>query len=253
MTFSIKIRLLVPTILILLLFPTVVSGQGVAPDPTLMSSPPPPQDPVEDPVDLDNPDEDFEEDLEEEGDEEDHEGFFFRFTLGLGWGWVNGDGTMPPSKGIELISDPSHHSPVFNSAMSLGAGFLNFAVHLGVLYERMIVRADDPTSMGYTLWGIGGGLTYYFTDHDFFVTAQMRYMAMLLFMKGVICTDYNEDKYEWYKGPGIAATLGKEWYKEGKDGGVGIGLQFNYARLKHDGGFSFDYMSVLLLLTLTHF
>ena len=50
MTFSTKIRLLAPTILMLLLFPTVVSGQGVAPDPTLMSSPPPPQDPVEDPV-----------------------------------------------------------------------------------------------------------------------------------------------------------------------------------------------------------
>ncbi len=248
MTFSIRIRLLAPTIFALLLFPAVVFGQGVAPDPTLISSPPP-EDPVEDPAEPDYPDED----VEEENDEEDHEGFFFRFALGLGWGWVEGDGTMPPSKGIERISDPSHHSPVFNLAMSLGAGFLNFAVHLGVVMERMIVRADDPTSIGFTLWGIGGGLTYYFTDHDFFVTAQMRYMALLLFMPGVICEDYNEDKYEWYKGPGIAATLGKEWFKEGKDGGVGIGLQFNYARLNHDGGFSFDYMSVLLLLTLTHF
>ena len=249
MTFSINIRLLTTTILILLLFPTVMFGQGVAPDPTLISSEPPSQDPVEEPELFD----DTGEDLEEVDDEEDHEGFFFRFTLGLGWGWVQGDGTMPPCKGIERINDPSHHSPVLNSAMSLGAGFFNFAVHLGVVYERMLMRADDPTSMGFTLWGIGGGLTYYFTDHDFFVTAQMRYMALLLFIPGVICEDYNEDKYKWYKGPGIAATLGKEWFKEGKDGGVGIGLQFNYARLNHDRGFSFDYMSVLLLLTLTKF
>ncbi len=248
MTFSIRIRLLALTVFTLLAFPAVVFGQGVAPDPTLMSSPPPSQDPIEDPAEPDY----LDEDLEEE-EEEYHEGFFFRFALGLGWGWIQGDGTMPPSKGIELISDPSHNSPVFNLAMSLGGGFFNFALHLGVVMERMIVRADDPTSMGFTLWGIGGGLTYYFTDHDFFVTAQMRYMALLLFMKGVICEDYNEDKYEWYKGPGISATLGKEWFKEGKDGGVGLGLQFNYARLNHDGGFSFDYMSILLLLTLTKF
>jgi hypothetical protein len=249
MTFSIKIRLLAPTIFTLLLFPTVVFGQGVAPDPTLISSEPPSQDPVEDPEVFD----DTGEDLGEVDYEEDHEGLFFRFALGIGWGWVQGDGTMPPSKGIERINDPSHHSPVFNMALSLGAGFYDLAVHLGVVMERMIVRADDPASMGFTLWGIGGGLTYYFTDHDFFVTARMRYMAMLLFMPGVICDDYNEDKYEWYKGPGFAVTLGKEWFKEGKDGGVGLGLQFNYARLNHDGAFSFDYMSILLLLTLTKF
>ena len=119
MTFSIRIRLLVPTILALLLFPTMAFGQGVAPDPTLMSPPPPLEDPVEDPAEPDYPDED----LEEEEDEEYHEGFFFRFTLGLGWGWVEGDGTMPPSKGIERIDDPSHHSPVFNMAI-LGLGII---------------------------------------------------------------------------------------------------------------------------------
>jgi hypothetical protein len=86
MTFSIKIRLLAPTIFTLLLFPTVVFGQGVAPDPTLISSEPPSQDPVEDPEVFD----DTGEDLEEVDYEEEHEGLFFRFALGIGWGWAQG-------------------------------------------------------------------------------------------------------------------------------------------------------------------
>ena len=59
MTFNIRIRLLALTIFTLLAFPTVVFGQGVAPDPTLISPPPPLEDPVEDPAEPDYPDEDL--------------------------------------------------------------------------------------------------------------------------------------------------------------------------------------------------
>ena len=189
----------------------------------------------------------------EEQEEDDHEGFFFRFALGLGWGWLRGDGTLPPAKGIRAIEDPEHDSPVFNMALSLGGGFLDLALHVGVVYERMILRDDSPTEMGFTLMGIGGGLTYYFTDFDFYATAQIRLMGLMMYMKDVVCDSYCADKYEWYRGPGIALTLGKEWFEEEKDRGVGLGIQFNWAHLTHDDDATISYTSLLLLLTVTKF
>lgn len=206
--------------------------------------------PAESPAAADR-EEDEEEDEEEEEDDY-HEGFFFRFALGLGWGWISGDGTMTPAKGLQLVEDPTHNSPVFNFTLSLGGGFLDLGLHLGVLYERMILRSDEPIEMGITLMGIGGGATYYFTDNDFFVTAQVRLIGLLMFMPGVICDRYFSDKFEWYRGPGFSVTLGKEWYGD-DDGGIGLGIQGNYAYLMHASEFAFHYGSLLLVLTLTRF
>jgi hypothetical protein len=198
--------------------------------------------------------EDKEEEKEdqEEEDGEDHKGFFFRFALGLGWAWLNGDGAMPPAKGLQLVEEPTYSSPVFNFSLDLGGGFLDLGLHLGVLYERMILRSDDPLEMGITLMGVGGGATYYFTDNDFYVTAQVRLVGLLMFMPGVICDRYFSDKFEWYRGPGFSVTLGKEWFGD-DDGGIGLGIQGNYAYLMHSGGFAIHYGSLLLVLTLTHF
>jgi hypothetical protein len=226
------------------------------PDPPAEPAPEPEPEPEKKPAPpAEQPKEDEDENEEEEEDEY-HQGFFFRFALGLGWSWLNGDGTMHPAKGLRAIEDAEHNSPAFNLALSLGGGFLDLALHLGLLYERMILRADDPTEIGVTLFGLGGGATYYFTDNDFFVTAQVRLIGMLMFLPRVSCdtTSYYADKYEWYKGPGFSVTLGKEWYgDEGDEGGIGLGLQGNYARLSKDGGAVYHYGSLLLVLTLTHF
>jgi hypothetical protein len=195
-----------------------------------------------------------EEQEEEDEEEEDeyHKGFFFRFSLGLGWAWLSGEGTMPPAKGLPAGIDPRHNSPAFNFTLDLGGGFLDLGLHLGVLYERMIVRGGEPNELGVTLMGIGGGATYYFTDNDFFVTAQVRLVGLLLYMPAVICDRYFSDKFEWYRGPGFSVTLGKEWFGD-DEGGIGLGLQGNYAYLMHSGGFAFHYGSLLLVLTLTRF
>jgi len=219
------------------------------PPPTPVGPPPPP---VEDEY-VDDGDLDGEDDGDDDEDDH-HKGFFFRFTLGLGWGWLNGDGTLPPARGLQAIEDPEHNSPVFNLALSLGGGFLDLALHLGVLYERMIIRDRDPEKMGLSLFGIGGGLSYYFTDYDFFATAQVRLIGLALYLPDVICNDYYADKWEWYKGPGFALTLGKEWYEDDEDeGGIGLGIQGNYAYLTHSSDVRLHYFSLLLVLTLTHF
>ncbi len=233
------------------------------PDPVIVeaASPPPTPDPgvplpspeIEDSGDLGGEETEPEEENEEEdGDEDHHEGFFFRFRLGLGWAWMLGQGALRPAKGLRLIEDPEHDSPALSLALDLGGGFLDLGLHLGVLWERMILRADEPEEMGFSLFGLGGGLTYYFTDNDFYVTADVRLIGMLLYYPEVICEDYYADRFESYRGPGVSLTLGKEWFGD-DDGGIGLGVQGNYARLTKDGGGRFDYASVMLVLSLTHF
>lgn len=245
------------TLLVGFLFaPADVMGQGIAPDPSLKAQAGSIEEETVEPVEPDPPGDPDDIDQENGGEDEDgaeHRGFFFRFALGLGWGWIGGEGTLPPSKGVVAVEDPAHNAPLFNLALSLGGGVFGFALHVGGVYEKMLLRADDPTEMGFTLMGVGGGLTYYFTDYDFFATAQVRFMGLMIFMKDVICDDYFADKFEWYRGPGVALTLGKEWFKEEKDKGVGLGLQFNFARLSHDNGVTIDYMSLLLMLTISKF
>jgi hypothetical protein len=199
------------------------------------------------------PEEDPAEDEGEEEQEDDHhEGFFFRFRLGLGWAWMLGRGALRPAKGLRLIEDPEHDSPALGLALDLGGGFLDLGLHLGVLWERLILRADEPEELGFSLFGLGGGLTYYFTDNDLFATVDVRLIGLLLYLPGVMCEDYYADRFESYRGPGVSLTLGKEWFGD-DDGGIGLGIQGSYARLAKGGGGRFDYASVMLVLSLTHF
>ncbi|HUT77344.1 MAG TPA: hypothetical protein VM285_06645 [Polyangia bacterium] len=254
---------------LVVLLPTSLAGAAAAQEPEASppalqapvvvetSSPPPtpePGAPLQSPAvgDDRDPGGEVAEPQDEEQEEEDHAGFFFRFRLGLGWAWMLGQGTLRPAKGLRLIEDPEHDSPAFNLALDLGGGFLDLGLHVGVLYERMILRADEPEEMGFSLFGLGGGLTYYFTDNDFFATAEVRLIGMLIYFPGVICSDYYPDRFESYRGPSVSLTLGKEWFGD-DDGGIGLGLQGNYARLEKDGGGSFDYASVMLVLLATHF
>jgi hypothetical protein len=185
-------------------------------------------------------------------EKEDHKGFLFRFTLGLGWAWLFGHGALSPAIGLRAVEDPSHDSPALNLSMDFGGGFKNIGLHVGGVIERMILRADEPTEMGFTLFGVGGGLSYYFTDYDFYATAQIRFVGMLVYLPGVLCDVKLGEKYQSYEGPGVTFGLGKEWFGD-DDKGLGLGLQGNYAKLRRDGGAEFDYVSVMLALTFTHF
>jgi hypothetical protein len=185
-------------------------------------------------------------------EKEEHKGFLFRLTLGLGWAFLYGDGTLEPSVGMRRIEDPRHDAPAFNVALDLGGGFKGLGLHVGGVIERMILRADDPTEMGFTLFGVGGGLSYYFTKYDFYATAQVRFYGLMVYVPGVLCDAALSEKYQWYRGPGVSAGLGKEWFGK-NDKGLGLGLQVNYARLTNDDWAKFDYVSVMLALTYTHF
>lgn len=187
----------------------------------------------------------------EEDEKEEHEGFLFRMTLGLGYSRLDGAGTMDPLRGLRRIDDPEHESPGFNFALDFGGGFKGFGLHLGVLLERMILRDRTPTKMGVTLFGVGGGLSYYFTSYDFYATAQARLIGMMAYLPETVCDNYFVDKYEWYRGPGFSLTLGKEWFGD-DDSGVGLGLQGNYAYL-WGHGVKYNYLSILLVLTVTRF
>jgi hypothetical protein len=187
-----------------------------------------------------------------EGEREDHKGFLFRFTIGLGWAWIRGDGPLEPGIGLRRVDDPKHDSPAFNLSMDFGGGFKNLGIHVGGVYERMILRADEPTEMGFTLLGVGGGLSYYFTEHDFYATAQFRFVGLLLYLPGVACDAKLGEKYQSYQGPGLTVGIGKEWFGD-NDKGFGLGLQLNYARLKNDPWAEFDYVSLMLALTFTRF
>ena len=189
---------------------------------------------------------------DQQQEKEDHKGFLLRLTLGLGWAFLYGDGTLAPSVGMRRIESPQHDSPAFNVSLDVGGGFKNLGLHVGGVVERMILRADDPTEMGFTLFGVGGGLSYYFTRFDFYATAQVRLVGMLVYVPGVLCDAALGEKYQWYRGPGVTFGLGKEWFGD-DDKGLGLGVQINYARLVRDDWAKFDYVSVMLALTFTHF
>jgi hypothetical protein len=193
-----------------------------------------------------------EQDGEKEEEREDHKGFLFRFTIGLGWAWIFGDGSLAPAIGLPRVDEPHHTSPAFNVSMDFGGGFKNIGIHVGGVFERMILRADTPVEMGFTLFGVGGGLSYYFTEYDFYATAQVRFMGLRLYLPGVLCGVELGEKYQSYQGPGVTVGLGKEWFGD-NDKGLGLGLQFNYAKLKSDPWAEFDYVSLMLALTFTKF
>jgi hypothetical protein len=138
--------------------------------------------------------------------------------------------------------------------LQLGAGFEDFALAAEVLYEVMLTEKEDPDNVGFQMFGIGLAAAYY-TDDDFLIGAQLRYLGMILWREGIPCF---WDRGASASGPGIGVTLGKEWYDEREHNGgtrdksgLGIALQGNYA--KFEGDADFDYLSLLLELSMTRF
>jgi hypothetical protein len=184
--------------------------------------------------------------------DQDHKGFLFRLTIGLGCGWMQGDGTLEPAIGLRRVDDPHHVSPAVNLSIDLGGGFKDLGIHVGGVYERMLLRADDPTAMGLTILGVGGGLSYYFTEHDLYATAQFRYYGLRLYLPDVPCDADVAEKWQSYQGPGFTVGLGKEWFGE-NDRGLGLGIQVNYGKLRNGSWAAIDYVSLMLAITFTKF
>jgi hypothetical protein len=196
-----------------------------------------------------------------------HRGVFARFTAGLGIGHVSGK--LGPEPGFKPIDRLSHTAPVLGVAGQLGGGVENFALAGELLYERMLTRVLEPSRVSFSLFGAGFTASAYLRD-DWFVTGHVRWLMMLLWKSEIPCW---YDRGDATSGPGIGLTLGKEWYghrhrrdrysgdspyrredqreSDRGDGGIGLALQGNYASLS--GNPDLDYLSGLLVLTLTHF
>ncbi len=188
---------------------------------------------------------------EEEEEEEQHEGRYFHMALGLGYSWIVAGGTLNPLPGLERVDDPTHQTPTLNLAFDWGAGIIdNLALHLGIYFEKMLTRSPSP-EIAFTLLGLGGGASYYFDRIDLYLTTQLRYVGMLLFFPSIVCERYFSDKYEWYGGPGLSFTVGKEWFGNNARG-IGLGLQGNFAHLRGDD-VNFNYFSLMIVGTVTRF
>jgi hypothetical protein len=195
--------------------------------------------------------------LREDETQPNHRGFYFRFTPGLGLGTAWARGTMDPLPGIERIDDPRHSTLTGTIGLDLGAGIVrNLALHVGTFFEKMILRKKEPTRMAFSIFGVDAGLTWYFTELELYLTGQFRWVGMLVKYPEVSRTEYFEDTFDWYKGPGFSVTFGKEWYDDANDQhGTGIGLQTNYYRTHGgiDDHQAFNHFSLLLVLTSTRF
>lgn len=186
-----------------------------------------------------------------------HRGFFSRVTPGLGLGLVWAAGTMDPRPGLEAVDDPSHVSLTGAIGVDMGGGIAkNLALHIGGFGEKMFMRQREPAVMAFSIFGIAGGLTWYFTKMELFLTGQFRWVGMLVKFPQVSCSDYFEDTFDWFKGPGLSLTFGREWFQNAKDQRApGMGIQANYYRMKggNDNDYHFNYFSLLLVLTFTRF
>lgn len=235
----------------------------VPPAPAPVEPGPPPAEPTAAPAQPANapekivlraPDASVDQNTQQEGKEDEpHEGAFANFDLGLGYGAVIG-GSMSGAPGFRPIDDLSFSGPVFASSAQVGAGFENFALAGELLWEVMITEKEEPDNVGFQMFGIGLAAAYYMDD-DYFIGAQLRYLGMILWREGIPCF---WDRGASAGGPGVGVTLGKEWYDAPEDnggrrdkGGTGISLQGNYATF--DGDAQFDYVSVLLQLSMTRF
>ncbi|MFC1642607.1 hypothetical protein ACFL5O_07970 [Myxococcota bacterium] len=155
-------------------------------------------------------------------------------------------GALAPEPGFKPIVDLSHTAPVVGLAGQLGGGAEDFALSAELLYERLLTRLRAPSTVGFDLFGIGIAASMY-SDEDWLVTAHLRWILMLLWKSDIPCW---HDRGDGTSGPGIGVTLGKEWHPQA-DGGIGVALQGNYAALS--GNPELNYLSGLLLLTLTRF
>ncbi len=190
-------------------------------------------------------------DKKQEKEGEPHEGFFGHLDLGLGYAAVRG-GSLPPEPGFRPIDDLSFSGVVLATSAQVGGGVEDFALAAELLYEVMLTEREEPDNVGFQMFGIGIAGAHY-TDDDFLIGAQLRYLGMLLWRDNIPCF---WDRGVTASGPGVGVTLGKEWFRDSQDdhrreGGMGIALQGNYATF--DGGADFDYLSFLLQLSMTRF
>jgi len=177
-------------------------------------------------------------------EDEPHRGFFARFALG--GGVANVRGSLPPKPGFKPIEDLNHTAPVLAMSGLLGGGGHDLAIAAELSFEHMLTRVKEPSRAGFKLFGLGVTGSYYF-EQDWFFTAHLRWVTMIVFMPDIECFWQCIDGT---RGPGLGLTVGKEWFGDG-DGSVGIALQGNYAKLGGDP--ELTYGSLLALLTLTHF
>ncbi len=174
-----------------------------------------------------------------------HHGIFARLSAGLGVGTVWG-GDLGPKPGFKPVGDLSHTGPALSIAAQLGGGAEDYALAGELYYERLLTRLNEPSDVSFQMFGIGAALSWY-SDEDWFATAHLRWLWMLLWKPEIAC---------WYErgdgtsGPGIGLTLGKEWHNE-RGRGFGLGLQGNYVAFS--GNPELDYLSGLVLVTLTAF
>jgi hypothetical protein len=110
----------------------------------------------------------------------------------------------------------------------------------------MLDDLEAPSQVGFHLLGAGLAGSYY-GDDDWYVTAHLRWVLLLLWKQDMHCWS---EKLDGTSGPGVALTLGKEWYGD-DDRGIGLAVQGNYARLT--GSPELHYVSVLGMLSLTKF
>ncbi|MBN2192212.1 MAG: hypothetical protein JW751_05305 [Polyangiaceae bacterium] len=169
---------------------------------------------------------------------------FLRLTLSGGIANVRGD--LDPKPGFKPIYDLDHTAPVLGMAGMLGGGGRNLALAAELSYEHILRRAQDSSVAGFQLFGLGFAGSYYF-DHDWFLTAHLRWVSMIVFMPDIPCF---WDRIDGTGGPGLGVTTGKEWFGE-DNGAVGLALQGNCAKL--NGKPDLTYLSGLALLTFTHF
>lgn len=180
-----------------------------------------------------------------EAESREHGHLFKRMAIGLGYGWV-GHGDLAPEPGFKPINDLSLKAPVLGVSLQSGVGLGSFALAGELTYERMLESLKAPSPVSFQLLGLGLGGTYYFDD-DWHVGAQLRLVGLLLWRRSIPCF-WDRGDVTW--GPGVGATLGKEWF--GGDAlGLGLSLQANYAHLQ--GTPNLRYASATGQFTLTWF
>ncbi|MCP4680295.1 MAG: hypothetical protein GY854_33345 [Deltaproteobacteria bacterium] len=177
-----------------------------------------------------------------------HDGFFFRITLGVGFGLYSGSGRAAPKPGLRALRDPVHKSLLIDGILSMG-GYVakNWALHGDMAYDGMPIKKDDPTSQEFGHFSAGLGATHYFMPWNLYLTASVRWARILLRLEEAETCWFSEE-FHTYDGIGGWLTFGKEWM--GKRTGFGLGLGVNYIRSLSEKQ-TFDQLGVMLLLTLT--
>ncbi len=164
-----------------------------------------------------------------------HNGFFFRFIYGYGFG-----------KGI--VDDYSEGDIKF-SGMSDTVRFqvglsivdnLNLYLDLGaVLYDSPDVKLNDKkaedTNTAYSSSQAGIGFSYYIMPDNFFIGVSY-FLAGGVFEGDLI-------KSSDLSGSGIYASIGKEWWVS-ENWGLGVSVYYYREKLKHDDPDSIDKYDV---------